>query len=216
MASGGISGFETRQLVPAAFCGFRSWQFRELGGQPVGVQSVTYHYDWVPGVNTATCMRRTTAGVLYGAPMCKGLVSIDCGCGFWAFTGSPQQWFGGEGPRHPSGGYAWTCGTVEGYGRVVLGPKGFRCEKAIVTAFVRPRAFVSSWGPTDEETHVFGDDPDMVMQGRHAAARLKAERAYTFLREAFPITPIFESVEEMLTVVELSDTTALLAEPEAS
>jgi hypothetical protein len=54
----------------------------------------------------------------------------DCRCGFYAYTD----------PRHEE--IAYDCGQIfgliKGYGRTLIGSRGFRCEKAEIVALVNP------------------------------------------------------------------------------
>ncbi len=61
----------------------------------------------------------------------------DCGCGFWAyFDLNPSEFRMGEKP---------IVGVIKGYGRTLLGSRGFRCEKAEIVGlhlayeYVKPK-----------------------------------------------------------------------------
>lgn len=52
---------------------------------------------------------------------------LACGCGFWAYWRLPFS-------RKETARYTWpVAGRIEGSGRVVIGEKGFRCERARIT-----------------------------------------------------------------------------------
>lgn len=73
---------------------------------------------WEPGVNRAVC----GMGISHRAP------DRDCGCGFWAYWRLGDQQVAQ--PHIPA--------LVKGYGKVIQGPKGFRCETAEILALVVP------------------------------------------------------------------------------
>lgn len=95
---------------------------------------------WTPGENVATCRTYTFrfAGVdeVVKAPADKphGATPADtCPCGFYAFTTlTDTRWTPDDGP--------YVEGVIEGYGRTVIGTKGFRCEKARIVAVIIPPA----------------------------------------------------------------------------
>lgn len=58
------------------------------------------------------------------------LVSLSCECGFYAY-------FDGRNDYHSND--ARVTGLIEGYGKVVMGTRGFRAEKARLVALVKPR-----------------------------------------------------------------------------
>lgn len=87
---------------------------------------------WEPGANTAQCLRslhmmqprRKDGGELY--PEEHPVPVRTCLCGFWAYwhLGATQT----SAPH--------IAGLVKGYGRIVQGPVGFRCETAEIVALV--------------------------------------------------------------------------------
>lgn len=54
----------------------------------------------------------------------------ECGCGFYAYF-TPEHW---ENPEH----IRLVHGVIKGYGRTLLGSKGFRSEKAEIAALLIP------------------------------------------------------------------------------
>lgn len=87
-------------------------------------------YRWGPGTNTAVCDR---AEGRHGDKPVE-----ECMCGFWAYTR------GSHNLTIP--GYS-AFGIVEGWGRVVIGPFGFRAEKAAIRALCFPG--VDGWSPDE-------------------------------------------------------------------
>lgn len=70
---------------------------------------------WGPGENVASCIT-VMGGEGHRPP------AVGCGCGFWAYH---------DGSSYPAGPVS---GVIEGYGRVTIGPRGFRAEKARIVA----------------------------------------------------------------------------------
>lgn len=94
-------------------------------------------HSWRPGVNRARC----------SSP--RADVALNCTCGFYAYWRPPR-------PRRGS-----MIGVVEGWGKVVVGPKGFRCEKARIVALapdstvVGRLAAAAHWNMSLQEVEVF-------------------------------------------------------------
>ena len=121
-------------------------------------------HEWQPGVNVAEC-RVEQVTEQDGS---RGGMDPDCTCGFyayWRYTDDHWPLWSLRGLR--------IVGVIEGWGRVTIGAKGFRCEKAKVLA-VAPR----SRGSLD------GDGRD-----RETMARLA---------EVFPNVAQFDTVDAML------------------
>lgn len=83
---------------------------------------------WQVGENVAACLN----GSSHRCP------AESCGCGFWAYNGLGQL----ARERHCGGHYA--LGLVKGYGRVLIGTKGFRCEKAALVGLVDTSSRIAS------------------------------------------------------------------------
>lgn len=79
-------------------------------------------YLWGPGINTASCLRNTTT---QGRVEEHDPVFAQCECGFWAFTAGQHAMT----IRGPS-----VMGVIQGWGRMVIGPHGFRAQKARIVA----------------------------------------------------------------------------------
>lgn len=126
------------------------------------LRGVTYRQVWLPGENVAQCMvtKRPTfrpdyqtdygAHVVNGVDFahgkegatprlvdgwawnqCKGM-ERSCACGFYAYHRSGHSTYGFV---SPAGGWGQRVhGVIEGYGKVILGPEGYRAQKARVLA----------------------------------------------------------------------------------
>lgn len=100
-------------------------------------------YVWGSGVNTAVCVSGSIPN-----RRAHQAVADFCGCGFWAFT---------RGRHHLSApGYS-VLGIVQGWGRMVIGPHGFRSEKArLVALTLTPqRRIGDEQKPRDNEVRRF-------------------------------------------------------------
>lgn len=133
----GFSGQGTADFEPAAgvVAGIRWWSLPAPGltRDPLSAESHwprqllrgTYA-EWAPGLNEASCLQE------FGHPVpCE-----TCADGFWAF------WQ--EQPYPMSGGIP-VLGVIEGSGRTLIGEKGFRCQRARITALHVPPAGLRPW-----------------------------------------------------------------------
>lgn len=150
-------------LVLGAARGHRSFYLDEGGW----LRGVTYRWPWRDGENVAQCFVTVQTNPLkpvpgryynlYGAtppyyaggvvfqadpdvPVaaleghqlagCDG-IDADCGCGFYAYHDADMKYaLSGPGCR--------VTGVVEAYGRLVLGPQGYRAQKARILGIVVP------------------------------------------------------------------------------
>lgn len=123
--------------------GLRSFRFEK----PDTLTGIAYRLPWEPGENVAVCghsedaqsyirsgnpfvalqrpMRRWT-GMGYDAEHSL----MDCTHGFYSLLA----------PGHHVSSPGYVDGMVEGWGQVVAGPDGFRCQKAKIVALVLPNA----------------------------------------------------------------------------
>jgi hypothetical protein len=65
-------------------------------------------------------------------------MNIDCACGFWAYTNGSNDYYNGSSFCYGDG---LVAGIVKGYGRCVVGPRGFRAEKCELVALILPAKF---------------------------------------------------------------------------
>lgn len=91
-------------------------------------------FQWGADVNVAECLRYTprvgggsAVSMVNGKP--HSMMLPDCSCGFWAYTNG-EHMLSCTGPA--------VLGVIEGWGRCVLGPDGFRAEKARIVALAFP------------------------------------------------------------------------------
>lgn len=107
-------------FIPAEIRGYRMWTYRHDSG-PL-LRAVAMGYEWLRGVNKAFCAYRDD----HEAPV-KDCRATGHGCGFYGWhTGFPD---GFEDPiRYP------VLGVIRVSGRIILGTKGFRAEKAEIEA----------------------------------------------------------------------------------
>jgi hypothetical protein len=123
---GGAGG---RALVPGSLRGYRTWRLRRRGS-PAGMLPLTSvtrsHVVWSPAL-TAVCMP-----VDIGMPWPLAIAAdhhapqVGCQCGIYA-------WYE---PRDSGIVSSRVFGAVEASGLVLLGERGFRAERARITAVV--------------------------------------------------------------------------------
>ena len=166
--------------------GVRAWTVHPNGiGKGCGLHSLSWASTWAPGVNTARCFRRKKVHlgdrqcdcgcnaivpqIRWDDDPCSGM-DPACECGFYAYLdGSENDYL------------VWQTGpTVQGviraFGKVILGTKGFRAEKAEILAMVPAEA---------SGDHNFGQYPEMP-------------EILERLQTSYPGIPIFKTKEAML------------------
>lgn len=239
----GFSGTNAYEPVASSFYGLRLFLLDDLGGNQVvippdggevargtsrGALRAVFRstYVWGPGTNTAACIR--PFGV---ANMPKhDPVFSDCCCGFWAFTKGKHGVYV-NGPA--------VFGVIQGWGRIVVGPHGFRAEKARIVAL----CFDNEDEPAAKVAVRPGSLRSMISAAMYAAARALAasapgkaagltsallprlansacqpvatEEQRAWVRKAYPNVPVFPSVPAMLERFPVSDLTPLLPPPPA-
>lgn len=130
--------FSTEELPLAigVVRGIRTWSTSALvcsNREPDGVLRGMRNWHWRPGENVAQCLARVDWTHLYSsqrglldvdlaANPCRG-IEVTCECGFYAYWAD----------RYVQSILS-VAGVIEGYGRTVIGPRGFRCEKARILA----------------------------------------------------------------------------------
>lgn len=107
-------------FIPAEIRGYRMWTYRHDSG-PL-LRAVAMGYEWLRGVNKAFCAYNYDH-----EPPVKDCRATGHGCGFYGWhTGFPD---GFEDPiKYP------VLGVIRVSGRIILGTKGFRAEKAEIEA----------------------------------------------------------------------------------
>lgn len=115
------------EFVPGAVQGLRGWDVDSYGR----LYSLSFRYVWTPGENVSECKERYS---------CTDLRHCSSGHGFYGFHNHKQSFKSGE------IGYARVYGVIRGYGKTVVGTKGFRSEKAeIVALYASPWQFKWRW-----------------------------------------------------------------------
>lgn len=105
--------------------GIRVWRVDKWGR----LTGWTHKEVWTPGENVAKCLRaEASATGFYDGPTCTG-VGPDCSCGFWAYHDGAADY----------GDESGVVGIIKGYGKTVVGERGFRCEKAEIVAVAFPK-----------------------------------------------------------------------------
>lgn len=125
--------FEGVGLTIEPFRGVRAWHTNEHGS----LTGITYHYPWTLGENLAGCIR-TSAADSDALPAVPDHAIEDCvhgnGHGFYAY------WDGSNNYRS----IGRVEGVIEGFGRVVVGSRGFRATKARIVALFVPGVYLAS------------------------------------------------------------------------
>lgn len=129
-------------------------QFK-VSGEGV-LYGIAYTLPWQPGENIAECghnpaVRSKQWGARPPSPFAAlgGRLGVtpgfgydrphrlrDCSHGFYSLL-DVGYFDGGVGA---GGGRGYVAGLIEGYGEAIVGPDGFRCEKAKIVALVLPNA----------------------------------------------------------------------------
>lgn len=193
--SGGFQGAEGFNNSPdgpkftfEALTGMRAWRV-----QPDGelVSPIYTGFVWRPGVNESTHGDGSRWSIYAPVPDTHDQCPThDCSAGFYAYH-SEDYWYANDRAKTSYTSHSpWISGLIAGWGRVVNGSKGFRCGKATVMALCLPVQRPSRWESL----------PQVEQWGSWEAW---AEYAAEAIQRAFPIVPVFDSVESMLARVPL-------------
>lgn len=112
------------EFAAGAITGLRVWNVDREGR----LLSLNYGAIWTPGENVSLCGKK--AGPTYTWSLTGEKIKQlpehhfhpECACGFWAHNEGHDFY---KGP---------IFGAIEGYGKVLVGPAGFRAEKARIIA----------------------------------------------------------------------------------
>jgi hypothetical protein len=187
----GADGFNNQPDGPKftfeALTGMRAWRVMSDGAL---VSPVYTGFSWKSGENEATHGDgRWSSWSSFPADH-DPCPTHDCSAGFYAYH-AEDYWYANDlSPTGYTCHHPWVSGLIAGWGRVVNGPKGFRAGKATVMALCLPIHRPTHW----EEL------PQIRRWGTWDAW---AEYATDRIKEAFPIVPVFDSVESMLARVPL-------------
>lgn len=118
--------FTQRTFAIGTITGIRCWKIDRKAEALVPV-STMIPYTWCAGVNNAWC-HRNRIQLHWEEPADHRLMGLGCTCGFYAYYCE----------AHTYRNNASIEGVIEGFGRCVVGSRGFRCERAIVRALVHP------------------------------------------------------------------------------
>lgn len=105
-------------------------------------------YDWTPGTVEAACNN----GYPHASPaeFVDGTEKSRCGCGYWAYwdsAGLSANRFSSTGNGLP------VLGVIEGFGRVLIGEKGFRSQKARIIALAPAFSIQAEVTPRNRGTY---------------------------------------------------------------
>lgn len=123
--------------LPAEFAagevyGLRMWKVDHLGR--LRARNIDGAPAWRPGENLAVCMDFYSGAVATQKGVQKHPAPADeCRCGFYAYNA--RDYVKNDQVSYP---YC-VMGVIKAYGRVLLGTKGFRAEKAEIVALRRSR-----------------------------------------------------------------------------
>lgn len=136
----GMAGFDGREpdLAIGSVTGARWWHLqvpgwpaRSLRPDELSLAGVnaSQGFLWEPGENNARCLRRSLfyqllSGWIAGE---HEVPEESCACGFWAYWQVPVQ-------PNPHSFRIPVLGVIEGWGRTLIGDRGFRCARARITA----------------------------------------------------------------------------------
>jgi hypothetical protein len=166
--------------------GYRSWELRHdrelVAPSDPDVHefgSLVQHYVWTEGLNRARCLlseSEKASRKLRNLPACE-YPTKRCACGFYAYY-EVDQW-----SQHPAsaGKFQRIHGVIEGFGRCVIGSKGFRAESAVIVGLLIPE-------PIDISRHWAGE----------RSSNEAREDIVDILRAKFPSVPLFDTREALL------------------
>lgn len=146
--------FTDRPFAAGSLMGMRAWIIADNWASHGLLTGVYHRYPWTPDVNVATH---------WGPVPARGcdLISLDCLCGFYAYYDGSNDYL-----QDRVGWSDWRiAGIIEGWGRCVVGTRGFRCQRAQIQALVTPHG-------VDSETvqRIRNHYPDVPWFDTHAAA----------------------------------------------
>lgn len=116
----------------------------------------------------------------------------DCGCGFWAYWAlNPSEFRMGEKP---------IVGVIKGYGKVLLGTRGFRSEKAKIVGlhlayeYVKPKAAPERPPASEGWSSMFASDYET--NSPEALSKLASDEAE--LGGLYPGAVVYATLDAML------------------
>lgn len=210
--------FGRRPLIAGTILGVRTWHVEQPTSPRL--HGSVHPVEWSAGENVARCIfanaliRRILKGDDGDGD--HDLLSLDCTCGFYAYFDGVHAENYRDRRAHNVGvdrlredatdrprdererllderDLTGTCdvvGVIEGYGRIVVGDKGFRAEKARILAIARP------------------DVPLGISSSRRYwdnKRTIRTEGAFDALIANYPRAAVFSTVDAMLGEFPLTD-----------
>lgn len=139
---------EEMPLAAGSVHGLRTWKVRS-DGMLTGQRGKV----WRSGINEATCLPEEMT--FYRSTRCEGL-DPKCSCGVYAY------W-----TKYAAAIQTEAVGVVEGFGRTIIGTRGFRCQKARIVAIVAPEARAETLTYVDGTTETIPIDLAAQIQKRY-------------------------------------------------
>lgn len=135
----------SRQLVPGTLRGYRAWcrpSLDLISGEPTTalLKSVSMHFYWPPGPTRAECFG---TGLLENLSYSTHPAPVEgCSCGYYATYGLQdlpifQSW--------PYMGDMYSIGSVNAFGKIALGTRGFRAEFMTIESLALLRGSSLDW-----------------------------------------------------------------------
>lgn len=130
-----VPGFSSKTYQYAGFGGsdpkltiepVRGWRCWVVSGDldSPHLKAMSWPYEWTVDVNTARCLKQ--------AAPCD-YPSKNCGCGFYGYHA--REYYNQPSDYHRQ---FWIQGLIEGWGRTIIGNKGFRCQFAKILGITAP------------------------------------------------------------------------------
>lgn len=178
-----------------------------LSGVEANLRALSWNYWWKPGNNKATCLAGDGSRLVDPAacrdnvhpetpyvhtadcpryPVCE-YPTLDCGCGFYAYFTRGHHW----GTMSLQ-----VIGVIEGWGRSVVGPLGFRSQWGRIVALSRTIVWpATTYKPICPD--LTGTDPADFLNS-HEAQRIEAAYLSAAVSRAFPTIPTYPDLATML------------------
>lgn len=177
--------FSTRPFATGSLIGKRAFSVNPYGRNGPYLAGPRFPQPFGPGVNHARCVTpmMNMSILAVDAPslwssMPEACVERGCACGFYAYTTEGREF---EAPNRMNA-------IIEGFGKCVVGPLGFRAGKARLLALVMPHLR----GENDPYAELW-EQAGPPIDGRRARALADDHKVplfdtYTQAVEEFPIT----------------------------
>jgi hypothetical protein len=167
-----------REFVVGCNVGTRRWYIFDFN---TPLRSMTWDYRWAGrGPHTARTAHYGPCG-----QWTDGYPQIENQVGFYGYYAQDNGYIG-----YTHAAQYRIGGLIEGYGRCVVGTRGFRAEKAIILAF--------------DLEDLFGFEDDAYAMRAAPANPNDLIRVRDYLEKQYPTVPIFDSTEKMLAIIPMS------------